>query len=255
MQPAHASSGQPAAAPSPAVAAAAAAYKAGFRGWPLVVMTAIAGRESSWDPKAGLGKLDTNGYPSTGLWQINAPSAGGLSPTQLANPITNARQAYKLAGGNSLSGLSNWALANGPASGVVPKPIYGGYYEGGSFHTLDYSIAQFIPEATRAAAEVEKATPAQLESWVGDIINPNWAINNGPMSNSGLLGGLASLPGSVAKIADAIANLGSRSGPFASLFHLLSWITSPKSWLRIFCGIAGLVFAAGGVVALAGVAG
>ena len=48
---------------------ASAAYAAGFRGWPLVVMTAIAGRETGWnnDPP----HTDTNGVSSTGLWQIN----------------------------------------------------------------------------------------------------------------------------------------------------------------------------------------
>ena len=47
-----------------------AAYAAGLRGWPLVVMTAIAGRESGWnnDPP----HTDTNGISSTGLWQITS---------------------------------------------------------------------------------------------------------------------------------------------------------------------------------------
>ena len=244
------------------MAAAAAVYRAGFRGWPLVVMTAIAGRESNWDPRAGLGKLDTNGLPSTGLWQINQSSAGGLSPSQLSNPFTNASRAYKLAGGNSLSGLSNWALASGPGSGVVPKPIYGGYWQGGTFHTLDYSIAPYIPQATAAAATVEHATPAQLDGfwqsighWFGNAFTPPNMRQGGSYGpNNPGAKAVSSLPGAVGNIAGAISSLASPTGAFVNLFHLLSWITSPKHWLRIFCGIAGIVFAAGGVFALAGVA-
>lgn len=238
-------------APSGAVAAAAAAYKAGFRGWPLVIMTAIAGRESGWDPKAGLGKLDTNGYPSTGLWQINAPSAGGLSPSQLTNPVTNAKAAFRLAGGNKLTGLSNWALANSPSNGSVPQPIYGGYYQGASFHPLDYSIARWIPQSVAAADKVETASPNQRQGWLGSVESiANGLVN--PFLSGSRVGGSLSLPGAVGSIAGGLNNIASPTGPFADLFHLLAWITQPKSWLRIFCGIAGVILAAGGVYALAG---
>ncbi len=98
---------------------ASAAYAAGFRGWPLVVMTAIAGRESGWnnDPP----HTDTNGISSTGLWQINSSNTAGLT-----DPVTNAQNAFSRAGGNTLAGLSAWALTppgQTSLAGVTqPKP-------------------------------------------------------------------------------------------------------------------------------------
>jgi hypothetical protein len=98
---------------------ASAAYAAGFRGWPLVVMTAIAGRETGWnnDPP----HTDTNGISSTGLWQINSSNTAGLT-----DPVTNAQNAFSRAGGNTLAGLSAWALTppgDTSLAGVAqPKP-------------------------------------------------------------------------------------------------------------------------------------
>jgi hypothetical protein len=98
---------------------ASAAYAAGFRGWPLVVMTAIAGRETGWnnDPP----HTDTNGISSTGLWQINSSNTTGLT-----DPVTNAQNAFSRAGGNTLAGLSAWALTppgQTSLAGVTqPKP-------------------------------------------------------------------------------------------------------------------------------------
>ena len=61
-----------------------------------------------------------------------------------------------------------------------------------------------------------------------------------------------SLVGTLGDIANYLTG-GGLFAPFSNLFKILAWITQPKSWLRIFCGFAGLVFAIGGGVALAGV--
>src|ERR1017187_5660349 len=82
---------------------ASAAYAAGFRKWPLVIMTAIAGREAGWNNDAP--HTDNNGVSSTGLWQINSTNTTGLT-----DPMGNANRAFAMAGGNSLGGLGAWAL-------------------------------------------------------------------------------------------------------------------------------------------------
>jgi len=153
--------------------AASAAYAAGFRGWPLVVMTAIAGRESGWQntPPA----QDTNGVDSTGLWQINSTNTTGLT-----DPLTNAKAAFARAGGNTLKGLGAWALTPpGDASlagvnqpnpypwGTIPPPLYAGYTKNGTWHPLNYALtAAQIAQAVYAYAQVQAfgaATSSELQ--------------------------------------------------------------------------------------------
>jgi hypothetical protein len=115
--------------------AADAARKAGFKGRSLINMVAIAGRESSWNPKA------TNyTYPdhSIGLWQINQLAHKGRygSDSALMDPYTNAKAAYALF---QASGYQPWV-------GV-------GY--GGASQFLDEARAAYL--ATKGGAAMNKA--------------------------------------------------------------------------------------------------
>ena len=148
---------------------ASAAYAAGFRGWPLVIMTAIAGRESGWnnDPP----HTDNNGVSSTGLWQINSTNTTGLT-----DPMGNANRAFAMAGGNSLGGLGAWALTP-PGStsvagitqpnpypwGTVPPVLHGdsGYYQDGTFVPHNYALtASQIAQAIYAYGQLQAHGPA-----------------------------------------------------------------------------------------------
>jgi hypothetical protein len=154
---------------SAAYLAASALYRAGFRGWPLVVMTAIAGQQSNWNPTALNNNPSTGDY-SVGAWQINyygnlktsREQSYGTPSYLMANPQKQADAAYQLAGGNSLQGLSNWALSASPKQGETPTPIMGGA-----------SIANYIPSGIAAASEVGTFGPApasqiaQASTWPG----------------------------------------------------------------------------------------
>lgn len=153
-------------ATSGAYLAASALYNAGFRGWALIIMTAIAGRESNWVPTR-VNSTDPAGG-SYGLLQINGshnPDGGVATPSwasQILQPQQNADYAFSLAGGNSLSNLGPWALSSSPQSGVVPSPTVSGY-----------SIAPYLAQAAVAAQQVTLLKPAPASqianssSWPG----------------------------------------------------------------------------------------
>ena len=167
-----------------------AAYAAGLRGWPLVVMTAIAGRESGWnnDPP----HTDTNGISSTGLWQINSSSTAGLT-----DPLGNAQAMVARLGGNSMGGLSAWALAppgtvalNGIKQpdpypwGTVPPVAAGdsGYYVNGQFVQHNYSLApSLIAQALYAYGQLQAfgpATKSELNSGAWGSTGGSAALQN-----------------------------------------------------------------------------
>jgi hypothetical protein len=143
-------------ATSGAYLCASALYNAGFRGWPLTVMTAIAGRESRWKPTALDNNASTGDY-SVGLTQINyygdlynSRVASYGSPSSLsASPQAQANATFDLAGGNSLSGLGNWALSPSPQNGTVPTPTSSGY-----------DITPYLAQAATATAMVGTMGPA-----------------------------------------------------------------------------------------------
>lgn len=146
---------------------ASAAYNAGFRGWPLVIMTATALGESGGNP-AAVNSADPNGG-SYGLWQINGSHApGGYTPSwaaQILSPSANAAEAYSLAGGNSLSGLtSGWYLKWNGQYGSTPVQTVPG---------AAYSIVPYMPTAMAAATAVEafgavsNATLDNVSAWPG----------------------------------------------------------------------------------------
>lgn len=150
--------------------AASVLYNAGFRGWPLTIMTAISGRESSWRPTALNNNPSTEDY-SVGLFQLNyfgslAPGrtqAWGTPAQLLNNPQAQANATYQLVGGNSLSGLSNWNMTV-PANGQIPTPLS---------NPSTYTIAPYMPQALAAVAQVAQYGPApgsvtaQVTQWPG----------------------------------------------------------------------------------------
>ena len=68
-------------------------YAAGFRGKSLRIGWAIIKRESGGNPSNV-----TNGA-DYGLWQINRPTHPGYSRSELLNPISNSKIAFKLSHG------------------------------------------------------------------------------------------------------------------------------------------------------------
>jgi hypothetical protein len=152
---------------TPIQSAAEALYNAGFRGNALAVMLAVAGRETGGSYSANsLNVNQATGDYSVGAWQINYDknSAGqpiqldasrvtqfGPPSTLLGNLQAQANAVYKLVGGNSLSGLSNWALQTPSSSSAVPQPTTTTDAAGS---TVDYSITKWLPEAMTAADQI-----------------------------------------------------------------------------------------------------
>lgn len=113
---------------SGAEVAAKAAYQAGFRGDDLATIVAIAHVESSWNPNASNGS-------HFGLWQI-ATSHKGLvpgwnKPSDIFDPLLNARYAFALYSGRPGSGEAKFA-------DWLP------------FEKVDYH--QYLPQARQAIA-------------------------------------------------------------------------------------------------------
>ena len=214
-------------------------YNAGFRGWPLTVMTAIAGRESTWNPAALNNNPNTGDY-SVGLFQINY--FGDLlqsrtqqygSPAQLqSSPDAQARAAYNLAGGNSLSGLSNWALAASPAAGQAPTPTVQGY-----------SITPYLPQAAAAAAAVGTFGPAQA-SQTGSV--NSWPSSGGPSVMAGGYGSGATQ----ATLTSAPAGTGG-CGAKGNVFKVP--LGPQFTYCNLKAMVGGLALVAGGAIAIVGV--
>ena len=184
-------------ATSGAYLAASALYNAGFRGWPLVIMTAIAGRESNWKP-ARLNNDPGTGDYSVGLTQINyygdlyngRVSSYGTPSYLYSNPQAQADATFDLAGGNSLSGLGNWALTPSPQPGTVPQPTVNGY-----------SIVKYLAQAYTATAMVGTLGPAPASQIANESA---W-----PGTPAGTSAQLAALP---ASLTSAVAGSSSSTG-------------------------------------------
>lgn len=170
--------------------AASVLYQAGFRGWPLTVMTTIAGVESNWTPTDLNNNPNTGDY-SVGLTQVNyygnllqsRTQAYGSPQTLQSSPAAQASATYNLAGGNTLSGLSNWG---------------GGSWNGQNGSTPSFSeagyAASFLAHLSQAAAAVGQvgtfgpapaATTAQASAWPG--------TNGGSVVTAGGYAGAADL--------------------------------------------------------------
>lgn len=108
------------------------AHGAGFRGQSLITAVAIAGRESSYKPRAH--RTDTNPAKLSGdlgLWQINysnltesfMASIGAKSRNDLFNPKINARAAYALSAGGTK--WSPWGYTPGKGWTEDGDPLAG----------------------------------------------------------------------------------------------------------------------------------
>lgn len=163
--------------PNPAVWVASALYNAGFRGRALAIMTAIAERESSFNPGAFNNNPSTGDY-SVGLWQINyygnlaqsRTQAYGTPQALLSNPQAQASAAYNLAGGNSLSGLSSaWYID--PATLQPTKPG-------------NYSITKYLPSALAAADQVQTSGPLPASTLANASAWPSYSTSSANLTAS-----------------------------------------------------------------------
>jgi hypothetical protein len=234
-----------------------AAHAAGFRGWPLVVMTAIAGRESGWNNDAP--HTDTNGIPSTGLWQINSSNTAGLT-----SPLQNAQAAFSLAGGNTLAGLRAWALT--PPGGqsltgiTQPKPYPWGTVPPQSADDAGYTdpnTGKFVPfnynlTASQVAQAVYAWTQAQLYGYATTAElngSSGWGTTGGTMNASTVPSGLTSAEG-----ASGLAT----GGGCSNKPPVISWDVKVTTISLSACNAkalkGGVLIALGGGVMLAGVA-
>ena len=230
---------------------ASAAYRAGFRGWPLVIMTAVGLRESRGNPAAAnLG--DPNGG-SYGVWQINGANApGGFSSgwaaEQLSNPQANADAAYRLAGGNTLSGLHNWALQWNGKPNSVPTPTTSMGLVNGRERRVNYTIAPYIPAAAAAATAVEALGPAPASS----IANVSaWPSRGVPITGAGSV---------AAQLASAsVPSTTTKPGTYMCNGTVFSWklplVGGPSlTWCQVKALFGGLELVAGGALCLFGLA-
>lgn len=107
-------------------------YSAGFRGEALVQMTAIAKRESGWNPQAHRTNSTTrNDVGDFGLLQVNYVNVPNLvkngiisSVYDLLDPVANAKAAWFLSGGGtnfspwSATAGKGWTAGGNPLAGV-----------------------------------------------------------------------------------------------------------------------------------------
>ena len=233
---------------------ASALHNAGFKGWPLVVMTALAGREARWNPTALNNNPNTGDY-SVGLFQINyfgsllpgRTAEYGSPSSMLSNPQEQANAAYKLAGGNSLSNLQPWALTSSPASGVTPV--------GSTASIGKNTLAPYIPSAMSAASEVGTFGPAsasqigQASAWPGASPLGN-ALSSGGGLNATAQGIINQTGGCNTKGAKGdgvvfgtggIAGVGSFKFTYCELKALIGGLSIAGGGLLIVIGLASLV--------------
>ncbi len=110
------------------LAALRAARSAGFSGDNLVIAGAVAGAESTWNPRAH----NTKGEDSHGLWQINMTKAAGgpdrrralglKSDDELFDPFTNARAAWYVSNGGA--NWRPWSVWKNTSAAPFVDPVY-----------------------------------------------------------------------------------------------------------------------------------
>lgn len=238
---------------------ASALYNAGFRGWPLVVMTALAGREANWNPTALNNNPSTGDY-SVGLWQINyfgnllsgRTAEYGSPSTLLSNPQDQANAAYQLAGGNQLVGLQNWALTPSPKSGQVPL--------GSTASVGQNTLAKFLPSAISAASEVGTFGPApasqiaQASNWPG--ASPLGSALTSGGSASGSVAGVPYSESHTVYATSGVTCSEKASGPGAGSALGIAFKLGPVgvTWCQLKAVLGGLTLTAGGVLMAVGMA-
>jgi hypothetical protein len=193
---------------------AALAYDAGWRGNDVVIATAVAGAESSYDPNAEGPRLCSKGG-ARGLWQINV--CVHTCPN-VTDPKANAACAYRI---YRSQGWRAWeAHSNG-------------------------SWKRFQADAARAYAELQGESRAQ-GAGMGAIVKAALA---GLGATTGPAGDAASLAGNVVDTATAVADLTRTLAEFAN--RLGAWIADPDNWGRVAKVLAGgaLIVAGVGIIA------
>lgn len=241
---------------SSAYLTASALSNAGFKGWPLVIMTALAGREASWNPTALNNNPNTGDY-SVGLFQINyfgyllkgRTAEYGAPSALLSNPQDQANAAYKLVGGNSLANLQPWALTSSPAAGVVPV--------GSTASIGKNTLAPYMPAAISAASEVGTFGPApasaiaQASAWPGASPLGNALSSGGNTSSSSAASAAARMSSSSSGCSTKGANGDGVVTKFGGVLGV-GGVTLTYCELKALVG--GLCIAAGGVVIVLGMA-
>jgi hypothetical protein len=208
---------------------AKAAWQAGFRGQDWVKAVAIAGRESGWKPAIhGSDSPQTNYTGDRGLWQINAVNDAGLRaagiinhPTDLFNPVTNAKAAFYLysRAGNKFSPA--WSVGSGGWDGIG-----------------DPLTNTNIPAAQAAVAEANKLG-------VGSPVNYRAPSGSGDGAGGAPEGALEvpfiDIPG-WGTISDA-------GGAIMAFFGAL---LNPRTWVRILQVLGGSALLLMGLVTMIG---
>lgn len=226
---------------------------------------------------------------ATGLWQILGLPNGNFTAAQLTNPLDNARMAvakFEEAQRAGESGLAPWTgdafvnqIRSGPVSrekaiqvlrglgapssfladgGANPWPAYTdlpGYARLSAKEKKDLGEAIAETEATNAVMThphgLSPAALAVYREWVKLGAANERKVVNSLVNKS--FGGF-SLPGALGNLTGVFEKFfGDLSPALHGLLKVLAWITRPLTWLRIFAGIAGVVFLIGGGVAFAGV--
>jgi hypothetical protein len=210
---------------------AKAAWQAGFRGQDWVKAVAIAGRESGWKPAIhGSDSPQANYTGDRGLWQINAINDAGLksagiisSPTDLFDPIVNARAAFYLysRAGNKFSPA--WSVGSGGWDGI-----------GDPLTNTNIPAAQAAVDAANAAG-------------VGSPVNYR------PPSGSGDgAGGAPDSAGGVEIPFIDIPGWGTISDAGGAVMAFIGALMNPHTWVRIVQVIGGAVLLLLGIWSLAG---
>lgn len=153
------SAGQTATVGSGSAQAAAAAYRAGFRGDDLIKIVAIAGRESGWNPRAK--NPNTSDH---GMWQINwssnkdiAKSLGANNAEDLFDPYLNAKVAFEL-----FNNAKSWAKGDNPGFHPWRGSDTGWNNSGPGWDGNGdemWHADKFVSEATAATAQYRSGDP------------------------------------------------------------------------------------------------
>ncbi len=225
-----------------------------------------------------VGEAETGQYPgsiyntSAGVmsyddWQIGEDAtAATLEQTNMA-PILDALQSGQASVSQleSAEGQTPWGkVSSWPSNAKVNTSNTSGISSMPGFSKLPKRQQQLLleeakgvesgnttklPAALGPGSPLSKAAQAIYEKWYTQYTDALYGKGDAGAVKPGL-----NLPGVLGQIADALGNIAdtlAKGGVDA--FKILAWLTKPQNWLRIFCGIAGLIFAVGGGVALVGV--
>lgn len=187
------------------------AYQAGFRGEDLVTAVAIAHRESGWAPNIHGTEVDPSKVSGDrGLWQINSSNDAGLKaagiinqPTDLFNPVINARAAYYLYSHEGNDFAPAWSVGSGGWDGVSSP----------------------IPSQDRMNTARQAVTTAGGKGLFGI----DWKDFGGNILTGVLTGGVSLLPG----IPDFPNPLNVINGINDAVVSIVKALLDPSTWIRL----------------------